>query len=338
MSEFHVTLTKILDVYPHPNADTLSVVRVFNYSIITKNNLWNVGDYAVYIPVDSVLPDTEDWHYMCPKDNGGNRRYSVGNVPQRYRTIEAKKIRGILSQGLLVRAPPGVWSEGDSLKDYFGITKWEPVPDLVLGGEAESPPDGWHFSSYTDIEGIKRHPDILREFEPVVITEKIHGANARYVHDGSRLWVGSHGQIKRFNETSIWWRVAQKEDLEKKLARAPMHIFFGEVYGNVQDLKYGIPTDVKFKAFDVFSINDQKFLNHEDAISLSQSLGVEWVPILYKGQWYDKLMNLSDGESQLGGNMREGFVVKPLIERWDSRVGRVILKRHGDDFLLRKKR
>ena len=236
MSEFHITLTKILDVFPHPNADTLSIVRVFNYTVITKNNLWKVGDHAVYIPVDSILPDDEFWHYLSPKNENGTFRYKIGSVPQKSRTIEAKKIRGVLSQGLLVPPPIGDWKIGDSLKEYFGITKWEPTPDLITGGEAESPPDGWVFSTYTDIEGIKRHPDVLHEFEPVVLTEKIHGANARYVFDGNRLWAGSHGQIKRPNETSIWWRAAKNEDLQKKLARAPMHIFFGEVYGNVQDL------------------------------------------------------------------------------------------------------
>jgi len=338
LSEFHITVVKIDDVIPHPNADTLSIVRVFNYNVITKINLWKAGDQAVYIPVDSVLPDTERWHFLCPKDERGNPRYSVGSVPVKYRTIESKKIRGVLSQGLLAHVPDGPWKIGDSLKEYFGITKWEPTPEIHTGGEAEPPPVGWVFQTYTDIEGIKRHPNVLQESEWVVITEKIHGANARYVFDGTRLWVGSHNQIKKFSEGSVWWRAAESQSLEKKLSRAPMHIFFGEVYGNVQDLKYGMGNDVTFRAFDVFSIKDQRYLNHDDALALSQRVGIEWVPILYRGLWHDKLSTLSEGESTLGGNVREGFVVKPLVERWDSHIGRVILKRHGDGYLLRKKK
>jgi hypothetical protein len=36
------------------------------------------------------------------------------------------------------------------------------------------------------------------------------------------------------------------------------------------------------------------------------------------------------------GNIREGFVVRPLKERFDGEIGRVILKYIGESYLLRK--
>lgn len=42
-------------------------------------------------------------------------------------------------------------------------------------------------------------------------------------------------------------------------------------------------------------------------------------------------------EGDLAVYVREGFVVKPLRERYHPRLGRVILKRHGEGYLLRKK-
>ncbi len=35
-------------------------------------------------------------------------------------------------------------------------------------------------------------------------------------------------------------------------------------------------------------------------------------------------------------HVREGVVVKPLVERWDQEVGRVFLKQPGEGYLLRK--
>jgi hypothetical protein len=45
----------------------------------------------------------------------------------------------------------------------------------------------------------------------------------------------------------------------------------------------------------------------------------------------------SDGDSLIGGNHgREGVVVKPIVERDDPKLGRVILKYIGDHYLFGK--
>ena len=197
MSEFHVNVVRLGPLSSHPNADTLNVTKVFDYQVITKKGGFSEGDLVVYVPIDSVVPDTEDWHFLCPLDDKGAARYPVGQVPEKYRIIEAKKLRGIFSQGMLAPVPNSDVKEGDDVAALMGIKKYDPPVDATTGGEAESPPRGWTFPTYTDIEGLRRYPHILQEGEEVVITEKIHGANGRFVHDGERLWVGSHTQIKK---------------------------------------------------------------------------------------------------------------------------------------------
>ncbi len=379
MSEFHVQIVRLGPMRSHPNADTLNITSIFDYQIITKKDGFKEGDLVVYIPVDSVVPDTEDWYFLCPLNSEGKPRYPLGEVPEKYRVIEAKKLRGIFSQGVLAPlpaarrptfdvidnyddAPDGaihnelgigryqrcndVWlplplREGDDVRLMMNIVKYEPLLPAMTGGECEAAPKGWQFVTYTDIEGIRRYPDVLQEGEEVIITEKIHGCNYRAVHDGERVWVGSHTQIKKENSENIWWQpTALLNELRLAIEddRYPFHIFFGELYGQVQDLKYGVKSGVQFRCFDVFDAKKMCYLDHDDAITITGELGIPWVPVLYRGFWKPELSNLCEGKSMLADNIREGFVVKPVKERYDDRIGRVILKRHGESFLLRKRK
>lgn len=338
MSEFHVNVVRLGPFTKHPNAETLDITKVFDYTVVAKQGNFKEGDLVVYVPIDSVVPDNEEWHWLAPVNSDGTERFPLGQLPEKYRLIEAKKIRGIFSQGCLAFLPQGEWSVGDDVAEVMGITKYDPPVPMTTGGECEAPPRGWVIPTYTDIEGMRRYPDVLQEGEDVIITEKLHGANARYVHDGERLWVGSHTQIKRRDPDVLWWQVAIAEELETKLAQAPNLVFFGEVYGQVQDLKYGVKSGARFAVFDVYDVKAQRYLDFNDAFDVAKSIGLKWVPILAQGAWFSNLASLCEGKSTLADNVREGIVVRPIKERWNDQVGRVILKRHGEGYLLRKKK
>lgn len=349
MSEFHVTVVRLGPFGPHPNADTLDVTKVFDYTVVAKRGTFREGELAVYVPIDSVVPDDEEWHWLSPRDEQGNARFPVGQVPQRYRLIEAKKLRGVFSQGCLTPVSGnvrhlldlGLCQEGSDVAATLGITKHEPPADVSVNGECEPAPKGWTFPVYTDVEGLRRYPDVLRPGEEVVVTEKIHGCNARYVHDGERLWVGSHTQVKRRDLTNAFWKAAIDLELEELLARVPMHVVFGEVYGQVMDLRYGVGRgECRFRAFDVWDVRSMRYLGFDAAQAVAYRMGIDWVPVLYRGPWDPGAINpLCEGKTLLGDadHVREGFVVRPVTERWDPTVGRVVLKRHGEGYLLRKK-
>jgi RNA ligase (TIGR02306 family) len=219
----------------------------------------------------------------------------------------------------------------------MGIVKYEPPEPVSTFGECEAAPKGWLFPVYTDIEGLRRYPDVLVEGEEVVISEKLHGCNSRFLYDGQRLWVGSHTQIKKFSVDNLWWKVAEEYKLEEKLSAYPMCVFFGECFGQVQDLKYDVKSGSKLRVFDIYDIQHQRYFDYDDAFNMVEGIGLTYVPILYRGPWKKELNELCEGQSTLASNVREGFVVKPVKERWDERVGRVALKRHGEGYLLRKK-
>jgi RNA ligase (TIGR02306 family) len=325
-SEAKVEVVRIGEIEPHGNADSLGVVMVHGgYPVCVRLTDWSPGMLAAYLPVDSVVDTSRPEFAFLDKPR-----------------IRAKRLRGVFSMGLLVVAPEGA-REGDDVTEALGVTHWTPEEEPQRGvknaGDDDPGPSGWAFPLYTDIEPIRRHRNVLRVGEDVVVTEKIHGANARFAHDGERLWVGSRTRIKRHDDGNTWWRVAKELDLYTHLQQLPRHVFFGEVFGKIQDLDYGI-NGVSLRIFDVFDGNRGVYLNHDNGRAIAAAVGLPWVPILYRGPWDPARVNeWAEGASVLasGGHVRAGFVVKPTTERVEH-MGRVILKMHGEGYLTRKER
>ncbi len=337
MSEFYCEVVKLGKVGKHPNADTLSITQVLGYPVIFRTEDFKMHDLAVYIPVDAIVPDTEEWAFL-----------------QGHRRIKAKRLRGIYSQGMLValRCTCGAESErrrkhdegclidasvGQSALQALGITKWEPPIDTHMGGEME------HFSGLApiyDIEGLPRYKHLLEPGIEVSVTEKIHGCNARFIYKDGRLWCGSRNNWWKESESNLWWNAARQHNLEEKLANYPDHIFYGEVFGQVQDLKYGAKNGQFFvRFFDIFHPSSGTWHDHPAFVQACSLVKVETVPSLYLGPWDpEQLIALCEGESTLAKHVREGFVVKPTKEIHTLEIGRLILKQVGTGYHLRKEK
>lgn len=322
MSEFKVEVVKVGPLEKHPNADTLSITKVFDYPVIVKTGDIQEGDLAFYIPVDAVVPtDRPDFAFLA----GDNEKKTV--------RIKAKKLRGVFSMGLLIKANADAAYGGD-WAPVLGITKYE-EPEKFVHGEAEKDPG--IMPKYTDIENYRKYGRLLEPGEDVIITEKIHGANGRWLWDGERHWAGSHHMIKKQGQ-GMWWDVAAP--FLEKLKGAPGVVFYGEVYGQVQDLRYGIDkkenNTVRF--FDAFDIGLGRYMDWPDFIDLCLKLDLPVVPTVYWGSFDPEIVpKAAEADSMLcPGQLREGVVIRPTKERWDHRVGRVILKYHSERYLTRK--
>jgi RNA ligase (TIGR02306 family) len=318
MSEWKVQVVKVGPLSKHPNADRLMLTKVFDYPVITAVGELQEGDTAIYVPVDSVVPvDDPRWSFL-----------------QGHLRIKAKKLRGIFSMGLLTKAEPGM-AVDEIVADRLRIVKYEPPEQATTGGEAEKCPFEW--PKYTDLESIRRYPDVLAEGEEVVLTEKIHGTSARYVWRDGRLWVGSHKEVKRESQGSAYWKAAAQLDLAKRLETVAGIAIYGEVYGWVQDLRYGHTAGkVSLVLFDAMDLSTLRYLDVDDFLALAKKLELPTVPALYRGPWKQDLRALAEGKTMLGADhVREGFVVRPVKERFDERVQRVVLKYHGEGYLLK---
>jgi RNA ligase (TIGR02306 family) len=338
-----------VELQPHPNAERLSIVRVFGYDVCVRTEDWEGKDRGIYVPVDAMVPVTRP-EFAFLKD--------PQKLDQTWHRVRARKLRGVFSMGLLVPCPamvpipdkPGGYEAldlGDDMTEYLGVTKYE-EPEVIRRGnvfqmqgahDSEPPPPG-HTVKYTDIEHVRRHGGVFYPGELVAVTEKIHGANARYTYRDGQIHVGSRNQWKRAEESSGWWRALTVPMLRLCTEESPL-ILFGEVYGQgIQDLTYGTATP-RFIAFDLYDPEADCYLDYAEFRSICLRYRVPMAPLLYVGAYdADVIKTLSERDSAVAGNgqISEGVVVRPLFERRDNSLGRVVLKLPGERYLLRSEK
>lgn len=339
MSTFAVPIIRIEKIEKHPNADTLSITEAEGCPVIFRTGDFNVGDLAVYVPVEAVVPlSNPQFAFLSNKEGKKTER------------IKAKKLRGIFSMGLLIKPVfgPGDVEQhvGEDVGEILGIVKYvEPEKNMSMGARREGRQPDSSIAPIYDIESHRKYRGCYTDGEEVVITEKIHGCNGRFVfrkaddEESPRLFVGSRNFFNKESEGDIWWKVARKHGLAEKLAKYPDVVLYGEVYGQVQDLKYGTTAEdpLRFAAFDAYDKTKGKYLDYDEFVALCRELDVPIVPVLYRGPYsLEKVQELSLGQSTLADQIKEGCVIKPVVERWDRRLGRVITKLVGEQYLLRK--
>lgn len=317
-STHRVEVVRIHAIEKHPNADSLGIVRVYGYTCCVRLGDFQPGDLAAYIVPDSIVPETEAFAFL-----GEHRR------------IRVKRLRGTVSQGLLIKAPDGS-KDGDDVAEMLGVTRYESPISAQSGGEAESGP--FSVPKY-DLESWHRYGMALVPGEEVVVTEKIHGASARFAWTEDRLWCGSRVEWKRQSDENLWWQAARHNSWIEEFCRTnPELILYGEVFGRVQELRYGVlPGGApRFLAFDLLNPRGLEWIQWRE---FSNLLAPEFrVPVLYEGSYDpEDVVVISRGLScvPLATHLKEGAVVQPVIERRHDECGRVKLKIVSDEYLER---
>ena len=307
MSIFKVEVVPI-KLEPHPNADTLSVVKVFDYTVCVRTVDWQDKLIGAYIPPDSVVPKNENFAFLDGKTR-----------------IKVRKLRGVVSMGLLVPAPDES-KIGDDVATRLGVTHYEPpMQNAKTSGEVESPPQGIIAPPY-DVENMLRYATLFQADEPVHVTEKIHGANGRFVFHNNRMWCGSKNEWKRYDAENLWWRaLSQNSWLENYCRNNPGDVVYGEVFGAVQSLRYGLKVGLyQIRVFDILragKFHPYEALFNSTELQCAPSLGVHPFNL-------EKLKTMAEGNSLIEGanHIREGIVVRPIVDRFTYEIGRLQLK------------
>lgn len=339
MSDHAIEVVRVDQIEPHPHADRLEIIRVWGWQCIVRRGDFTRGQLAVYIPPDFTVPVTHPSFGFLGKKEGQERH-----------RVKVIKLRGVVSQGLLVPIPEGGFElrVGDDVSEWLDIRRYEPPikTGSLIGSqprvETSGGPSGLYCPKF-DIESFQRYPTLFKIGEPVIITEKIHGANARYVYardtDGQyRMFCGSRTNWWKESADNLWWRALNAHlSIKEWCKQFPDYTIYGEVFGQVQSLRYGSkPGEVFFAAFAVLDPAG-RWMDIADLASPCL-YGLPWVPILYRGPFYSHLLpEYSEGLSTWPGanHIREGCVVQPQWERTDLRIGRLILKYVSNTYLER---
>jgi RNA ligase (TIGR02306 family) len=299
MSSLIVKVCSVYSIEKHPNADRLSIVTIDNengWKCIVGLDQYKRNDRVVYIPPDCIIPPSliEKYNLEYLKHNG---------------KTSSIKLRGYISQGLILEVPPGNWKLGDDVAQVMGIIKYEPPEKFTINPAKVSTKKKLNpnFDKYTDIENIKNFGGVFKDGDLVCVTEKIHGCNARYgnlpieypekgalvdklkyiwkkyilkqthefVYGSHNIQISSSNVKKSFYGTDVWGRIAKKYNLANILPEN--YIFYGEIYGNgIQDLTYGKKNegDIDIRWFDIKNVLNGKYASLEEFAAWMMSISI----------------------------------------------------------------
>jgi RNA ligase (TIGR02306 family) len=257
---------------------------------------------------------------------------------------------------------------GDDVSGFLGITKYDPPIPAHMAGEVFNAESAGATPVKYDIESYENYPDILQDGERVVITEKLHGTftgmavipnfeHAETFESISGLknvivyskGLGAGGKCFKDvpnNANNVYVR-AYKSLTDQNRAMfntltntyGGLHVL-GETFGRgVQDLHYGQTTPI-FRVFDVYlgQYPLGRYANDDELTEIVSNLGLTRVPLIARMHYdLDYVIEVRDGKDSISNsNVREGVVVRPVVERRDAIIGRVQLKFVSPNYKLRK--
>lgn len=323
-------------------AESVCEALIEGWSVMVKRGEFNEGDLCVFFEIDSILPECEWSEFMR------SRKFRVQTMKSnRLRNVDGNVV---ISQGLALPYNQifGYSFEGKfppfetDVTEILGVRKYEVPEKFVAGNPAGRFPS---FIPKTDEHRIQSHPKVLDELRghPYYITEKLDGTSATYWYDdANELHAASRNfEIKRHDDSrSVYWKIGEQ------LPSFPQgYAVQGEIVGpniqrNLLELR-----ELKFFCFNVYNIEEKRYLNFNEWIEFCVSRKINTVPIMHESDGSYTL----DSQEQLErlyvhgcyyntNNPREGIVVRPMTEMYSpSLQGRLSFKFINPDYLLKVK-
>lgn len=292
MSKFNCPVVTVKTVEKHPNADSLDIIT-FNeigWVCIDKLGIRKVNDKVIYIPIDSLVPvKHEEFKFLESQAN------SLG-----FARIRTLRLRNIVSQGLIINIPENQ-NNLDDYKDYFGIVKYEPLPEDLLQTDGGYSLPGW--LTKADAE---RYQNIVNELELYrnlnwYCSLKIDGTSSNFAIDfnetTNKYIIGGHRLA--YKTENFYSLINKKYDLLKKVELIGIELnasqisLQGEICGpKIQKNRMGL-SEIQFFAFDIFLVKEgfSEYIDYNLFLSLCKKYNIPTVEILSIG----KLPNLEDG-------------------------------------------
>jgi hypothetical protein len=356
------TVQVIEKLSPIESADKIEVCHVLGWECVVKKGEFKVGDKVVYVECDAVMPDVPEFEFLR------DRKFRVRTIK-----LRGQISQGLV---LPVNKEMSKMSVGADVTDLLGIKLYQTPSERAERVRVEqsrsklkkfmmryswfrrlflsrSKKSGWPFwIAKTDEERIQNFPHVIEQFkdEVVYITEKVDFQSCSFT--GKMVpkypWLGKYSPLKyQFvvcsrnlttnDKNSLYWKIAEKYNIEKILKESPNITIQGEQGDTkVQGNKYGLTEP----ALWVFNIIDHERKYHYDWVEMVKfcnAYGLTTVPLLAHTRLYNlaidvkQMIEYSKGESVLAPIPREGVVVRSII----NGQKRLSFKCINPDFLLK---
>ena len=306
------TIQKIHSIIKHPNADSLSIGKVLGWQVVFNHiqHRYQEGESVVYVEMDSVLPDHPEFEFLRTKN---------------FR-IKAVTLRGVESAGIVFPLEiltkfnydlRGPIYDGLDVTDIIGAKHYEkPIPiemsGEVFGGLPAIIP-------MTDEKNIRSFPNALESLQgqPYYITRKDDGTSATYFLNNGEFGVCSRKLHLKPSPTNLYWRLAEKYQIEKCLRDHFLGdnvALQGEIVGpGVQDNHLGL-TEVELHLFNIWSINGRTYAPYQVLKGFSQHRNIPIVTQLESGQTFnytlEGLIQFANAQKYPNDTPAEGIVIR----------------------------
>lgn len=327
------TIQRIKEIVPIPGCDNIELAKVLGWQCIVKKGEFKVGDSCVYIEIDSLLPIKPEYEFLrknCYK------KLPDGSEWFRIKTI---KMKGQLSQGLVLHADIVPYDEQADVSKYLGVKHYEkPTPGANLSGEAKG--NFPVFLTKTDETCIQSVPELIDALKgkPYYITTKLDGTSATYYIKDGQFGVCSRNLELKESESNVYWQIARKYKIEESLRRAAAIskedlCIQGEIVGaGIQKNPMNL-ADKQFFVFNIRSITEGVKYSLNYITRLAQLFDLTPVPIEEAGQYFnctvDQLLEKSKGKYTGTDHNKEGIVVRAADQSISFKVV-------NNDYLLKE--
>lgn len=301
------SVQKVLSVTKHPNADTLSICTVLGWQCIIKLDQFKENDLVGYIMIDTVVPEKDEFEFLRDKKF-------------RVRTI---KLRGELSQGLVVPLPEGKWKEGDDLTDIIGVKKYEkPDNNPIRETKPKRPTKFWprlkydfkyhylyrwfpklrnktrsvfpkHLVPITDEERIQNIPKVLEQYKgkEFIASYKLDGSSITIIHEknflGKSVYRICSRKFELHDKNNDWYKVFDSTNFKQHIDKL-VTIFNTNniiVQGEAIGSFNGNHHSLSKNAIALFNIYvDGKRINQKEFIDICQTHQIPHCPKYWGGK------------------------------------------------------
>lgn len=305
----------ITNIEPIPEADKIELAKVLGWQVVVKKDECKIGEKAIYVNIGTTLDKT-------------NKHFAFLEG----KPIKTKKIRGVISQGIIFPmsilpdfgVDPATLNEGDDVTQILKVEKW--IPDEELTTYDTSDPDKAKMPfpqmiPKTDEDRVQNVTAKLKKLDGlnVVVTQKFDGTSTTYAYIGGKFMICGRNfwLVKETASSKHYFEIAQFHNLEDKMTKYGKNIAIqGEIIGpKIGGNRHRVFKN-EFYVFNIYDIDAGQYLDWNEINVITSELGLNTVTCIHQGvmkpEWMESnnLLKLAEEQMYKNNVIAEGIVLK----------------------------
>lgn len=328
-------------ITPIEGADRIECVHVLGWQCVANKGQFKVGDYCVYMEVDSFLPVSDEFEFLR---SSSFKKSEILGEGFRLKTLN---FRGQISQGLvqpLSILPEGNYELGDDVTSLLGIRKWEVEDRVTNSGTVIG--DFPARIPKTDELRVQSYPELIDEFKAVkgyYISTKMDGTSVTMYWKDGHFGICGRNYEYADDDKCAMWKYAHENGIPERVAENNMSniAIQGEFCGaGIQKNRLKL-VKPEWYVFTMIDLDSRRRLPLAKMRELCELLKLKMVPVeeeneVFEYDCVDVLLERAKGKYASGMN-KEGIVIRPIEPVYSRTIeGPLSMKVLNNDYLLKE--